>query len=69
MLVTVVSGQRPFLGQVGGMLGVQTSGGGTIQKFASALQQLPQASIPTVIISLVVLLILTKSDLFSDIHS
>ena len=51
-------GIQVALGQVGGMLGVQPSGSGTIQKFASVLQQIPQASIPTVIISLVVLLII-----------
>ena len=51
-------GIQVALGQVGGMLGVQTHGSGTIQKFASALQQIPQANIATVIISLVVLLII-----------
>ena len=51
-------GIQVALGQVGGMLGVQPSGSGTIQKFASVLQQIPQASIPTVVISLVVLLII-----------
>ena len=51
-------GIQVSLGQVGGMLGVQPSGSGTIQKFVSVLQQIPQASIPTVIISLVVLLII-----------
>jgi SulP family sulfate permease len=51
-------GIQVALGQVGGMLGVQTHGSGTIQKFASAIEQIPQASIPTIIISLVVLLII-----------
>jgi SulP family sulfate permease len=51
-------GIQVALGQVGGMLGVQTHGSGTIQKFASALQQIPQANIASVIISLVVLLII-----------
>ena len=51
-------GIQVALGQVGGMLGVQPSGSGTIQRFASVLQQIPQASIPTVVISLVVLLII-----------
>jgi sulfate permease, SulP family len=51
-------GIQVALGQVGGMLGVQTHGSGTIQNFISALEQIPQASIPTVIISLVVLLII-----------
>src|SRR6266480_7022663 len=46
------------LGQVGGMLGVQTHGSGTLQNFASALQQIPQANLASVIISLVVLLII-----------
>ena len=51
-------GIQVALGQVGGMLGVHTHGSGAIQNFASALQQIPQASIPTVIISLVTLLII-----------
>jgi SulP family sulfate permease len=51
-------GIQVALGQVGGMLGVQTHGSGALQKFASALQQIPQANIATVIISLVVLLII-----------
>jgi high affinity sulfate transporter 1 len=51
-------GIQVALGQVGGMLGVHTHGSGTIQNFASALAQIPQASIPTVIISLVTLLII-----------
>ena len=51
-------GIQVALGQAGGMLGVHTHGSGTIQNFASALQQIPQASIPTVIISLVTLLII-----------
>ncbi len=51
-------GIQVALGQVGGMLGVQTYGSGTIQKFVSAIQQIPQANIATVIISLVVLLII-----------
>jgi high affinity sulfate transporter 1 len=54
-------GIQVALGQVGGMLGVQTHGSGTIQKFASALQQIPQANIPTVIISLLVLLIIISA--------
>ena len=51
-------GIQVALGQVGGMLGVQTHGSGTIQKFASAIQQIPQANIASVLISLVVLLII-----------
>jgi sulfate permease, SulP family len=51
-------GIQVALGQVGGMLGVHTHGSGTIQNFVSALQQIPQASIPTVIISLVTLLMI-----------
>src|SRR6266566_3456127 len=54
-------GIQVALGQVGGMLGVQTHGNGTIQKFVSALQQIPQANIPTVIISLLVLLIIISA--------
>jgi high affinity sulfate transporter 1 len=51
-------GIQVALGQVGGMLGVQTHGSGTLQKFASAIQQIPQANIATVIITLIVLLII-----------
>src|SRR5438874_8351641 len=51
-------GIQVALGQVGGMLGVQTYGSETILKFASAIQQIPQANIASVIISLVVLLII-----------
>jgi sulfate permease, SulP family len=51
-------GIQVALGQVGEMLGVQTHGSGPIQKFASAIQQIPQANIASVIISLVVLLII-----------
>jgi SulP family sulfate permease len=54
------------LGQVGEMLGVQTYDSGTIQQFASALQQIPQANIPTVIISLVVLLIIISTSKIND---
>src|SRR6266566_2314530 len=51
-------GIQVALGQVGGMLGVQTQGSEALHKFASAIQQIPQANIATVIISLVVLLII-----------
>ena len=51
-------GIQVAMGQVGGMLGVTTSGSGTIQKFASALAQMPQTSIPTLLISLSVLIIM-----------
>jgi SulP family sulfate permease len=51
-------GIQVALGEVGGMLGVQTHGSGTLQKFASALQQIPRANIASIIISLVVLLII-----------
>ena len=51
-------GIQVALGEVGGMLGVQTHGSGTVLKFASMLQQIPQANIASVIISLIVLLII-----------
>jgi SulP family sulfate permease len=51
-------GIQVALGEVGGMLGVQTHGSGTVLKFASALKQIPQANIASVIISLIVLLII-----------
>jgi len=59
-------GIQVALGQVGGMLGVQTQGSGTLQKFASALQQIPQANIATVIISLVVLLFIIGASKISN---
>jgi high affinity sulfate transporter 1 len=51
-------GIQVALGQVGAMIGVQPHGSGTLQKFASTLQQIPQANTATVIISLVVLLVI-----------
>jgi sulfate permease, SulP family len=51
-------GIQVALGQVAGMLGVQSTGNGTIEKFVNALAQIPQANIATVIISLAVLLII-----------
>lgn len=59
-------GIQVALGQVGGMLGVQTQGNGTLQKFASAIQQIPQANIATVIISVVVLLIIIGTSRISN---
>ena len=59
-------GIQVALGQVGGMFGVQTQGRGTLQKFASALQQIPQANIATVIISLVVLLVIIGASKFNN---
>jgi sulfate permease, SulP family len=59
-------GIQVALGQVGGMLGVQTHGSGTILQFASALKQIPQANIPTVIISLVVILIIISASKIND---
>jgi SulP family sulfate permease len=51
-------GIQVALGQVAGMLGVQSTGNGTIEKFVNALAQIPQANIATVIISLAVLVII-----------
>ncbi|HYB01950.1 MAG TPA: SulP family inorganic anion transporter [Ktedonobacteraceae bacterium] len=51
-------GIQVALGEVGGMIGIEPHGSGSIQKFASVLQQIPYASIPTIIISLIVLLII-----------
>jgi SulP family sulfate permease len=58
-------GIQVALGQVGGMLGVQTQGSGTLQKFASALQQIPQANIASVIISLVVIVIIIGASMIN----
>jgi SulP family sulfate permease len=54
-------GIQVAMGQVAGMLGVPSSGSGTIQKFVSALQQIPQTNIPTLIISLSVLVVIIGS--------
>ncbi len=51
-------GIQVALGEVGGMIGVEPHGSGTIQKFVSVVQRLPYASVPTIIISLIVLLII-----------
>jgi len=51
-------GIQVALGEVGGMIGIEPHGSGSIQKFASVLQQIPYASLPTIIISLIVLLII-----------
>src|SRR5947208_14176989 len=51
-------GIQVALGQVGGMLGVTTTGRGPIEKFFSAIQQIPQANVATVIISASVLIII-----------
>ncbi|HEY6406455.1 MAG TPA: SulP family inorganic anion transporter [Ktedonobacteraceae bacterium] len=54
-------GIQVAMGQVAGMLGVPSSGDGTIQKFVSALQHIPQTNIATLIISLSVLVIIIGS--------
>lgn len=51
-------GIQVALGQVGGMLGVTDTGRGPIVKFFSAIQQIPQANIATVVISASVLIII-----------
>jgi high affinity sulfate transporter 1 len=51
-------GVQVALGQVGTLLGVPVSGTGTLDKTASALSQLPQASLPTVIVAICVLAII-----------
>jgi high affinity sulfate transporter 1 len=59
-------GIQVALGQVGGMLGVHTQGSGTLQQLASALHQMPQANIATVLISVVVLLIVIGASRISN---
>ncbi len=54
-------GIQVAMGQVAGMLGVTSSGNGTIQKFVSALQNIPQTNIATLIISLSVLVVIIGS--------
>jgi high affinity sulfate transporter 1 len=54
-------GIQVAMGQVAGMLGVPSSGSGTIQKFVSALQHIPQTNIATLIISLSVLVVIIGS--------
>jgi high affinity sulfate transporter 1 len=45
-------------GQIAGMLGVPGGGSGTIDKALTALSQLPQAHLPTVIVSVAVLVVI-----------
>lgn len=59
-------GIQVALGQVGGMLGVTTSGRGPIEKFFSAIQQIPQANVATVIISASVLIIIVGAGMIND---
>lgn len=59
-------GIQVALGQVGGMLGVTTTGSGTIEKFFSALQQIPKANVATVIISASVLIIIIGAGMIND---
>src|SRR6266567_1728857 len=54
-------GIQVAMGQVAGMLGVPSSGSGTIQKFVSTLQNIPQTNIATLIISLSVLVVIIGS--------
>ncbi|HEY6411742.1 MAG TPA: SulP family inorganic anion transporter, partial [Ktedonobacteraceae bacterium] len=58
-------GIQVALGQVGGMLGVPTTGSNSIQKFISALQHLPQTNIATLIISLSVLVVIIGAGLIN----
>jgi len=51
-------GIQVALGQVGGMLGVTTTGRGPIEKFFSAIQQIPQANVATVLVSASVIVII-----------
>jgi high affinity sulfate transporter 1 len=51
-------GMQVAAGQLAGMLGVPGGGSGTIQKALTALSQIPQANLPTVILSVVVLAII-----------
>ena len=51
-------GIQVALGQIPGMLGVPGGGSGTIDKALTALSQLPQAQVPTVIVSAGVLVVI-----------
>jgi SulP family sulfate permease len=59
-------GIQVALGQVGGMLGVTTTGRGPIEKFFSAIQQIPQANIATVIVSASVLIIIIGAGMINN---
>ncbi|MGZ3611436.1 MAG: SulP family inorganic anion transporter [Ktedonobacteraceae bacterium] len=59
-------GIQVALGQVGGMLGVTTTGRGPIEKFFSAIQQIPQANVATVIISASVLIIIIGAGMINN---
>jgi high affinity sulfate transporter 1 len=48
-------GIQVAIGQIAGMLGLPGGGSGTVQKLITDIQQLPQTSRPTLIISLIVL--------------
>jgi MFS superfamily sulfate permease-like transporter len=48
-------GIQVAVGQISGMLGLSGGGGGTVQKLITDLQQLPQTSLPTLLVSLIVL--------------
>src|SRR5690242_4071197 len=50
-------GIQVALGEVGGMIGIEPHGSGTIQKFIGVVHLIPFASVPTIVISLIVLLI------------
>jgi high affinity sulfate transporter 1 len=52
-------------GQIAGMLGVPGGGSGTIDKALAALSQLPQAQLPTVIISASVLVVIVGTRLIA----
>jgi high affinity sulfate transporter 1 len=51
-------GIQVALSEVGGMVGIEPHGSGTIQKFIVVVQQIPYVSVPTIVISLIVLLII-----------
>src|SRR6476661_3417282 len=48
-------GIQVAIGQISGMLGLPGGGSGTLDKLVKDIQQLPQTSIPTLIVSLIVL--------------
>ena len=48
-------GIQVAIGQISGMLGLPGGGGGTLQKLITDIQQLPQTSLPTLLVSLIVL--------------
>ena len=58
-------GIQVAIGQISGMLGLPGGGSGTLDKLVKDIQQLPQTSIPTLIVSLIVLALIVGCKRFA----